>query len=260
MDYSKITYDLRDDVATILMDDPATLNAMSAGLATEMSHAIHRAEQEARSIVIGTSGRVFSAGGNLGEGGFDLDDPLRDIGAKLEPLVNPLILTMRDSPLPILTSVRGAAAGVGCGMALAGDLIIASESAFFLQAFSKVGLTPDGGSTYLLSKAIGRVRAMEMMLLGERIPAAQALEWGLINRVVPDDALDDAAQELAKKLAAGPVSLGMIKASAWAALEAPLEKQLLTERRFQLKAGRTRDFAEGVAAFREKRAAKFQGQ
>lgn len=260
MSYTKITYVVCDDVATIRMDDPQKLNAMSAELATEMMEALHRAEREARAIVIGTTGRAFSAGANLGEGGFDVDDPARDIGARLEPYINPLILAMRDSPLPVVTSVRGAAAGVGCGLSLAGDMIIASESAFFLQAFSKVGLTPDGGATYLLSKAIGRVRAMELMLLGERLYAARALEWGLINRVVPDDELDSATQELAVKLAKGPRSLGMTKASAWAALENSLEKQLLTERRYQFAAGQTDDCVEGVKAFREKRAPRFAGR
>lgn len=259
MDYTKITYGVRDGVATIRMDDPDKLNAMSIELAGEMIQALHRAEREARAIVIGSTSRAFSAGGNLGEGGFNIDDPERDMGEKLEPYVNPLILAMRDSPLPVITSIRGAAAGVGCGIGLAGDLIIAAESAFFFQAFCKIGLTPDGGATYFLSKAIGRVRAMELMLLGEKLHAPKALEWGLVNRVVPDDELDDATQELAVQLAKGPRSLGMIKASAWAALEAPLEKQLLTERRYQLAAGRTNDCAEGVKAFREKRVPDFKG-
>ncbi|AUW57107.1 2-(1,2-epoxy-1,2-dihydrophenyl)acetyl-CoA isomerase [Sphingobium sp. SCG-1] len=260
MKYGKIQYELRDNVATILLNDPEKLNAMSRELAAEMTHGIRRAEGEARAIVIGTTGRVFSAGGDLGEGGFDMDDPQRDLGEKLEPFINPLILAMRDSPLPVITSIRGAAAGVGCGIGLAGDLIIAAEKAFFYLAFCKIGLSPDGGSSYFLSQAIGRVRAMELMLLGERLYAPKALEWGLINRVVSDEELSAATHELATRLAQGPRSLGMIKASAWSALDAPLEKQLLLERRNQRTAGLTEDCYEGVAAFREKRPPIFKGR
>ncbi len=260
MAYTKLLYELIRDVAFIRLNDPDVLNAMSSTLGQELLQALRRAEGEARAILLGSVGRAFCSGANLGDGGFELDDPERDAGARLENIFNPMILQMRASKLPIVTAIRGAAAGVGCGIACAGDLIVAGEGAFFYQAFRHVGLTPDGGSTYLLSKAIGRVRAMEMMLLGTKLLAPQALEWGLINRVVPDDQVDEEGLALATELAKGPRSLGLIKASAWAALESSLEQQLATERGYQRDAGRTDDFVEGVMSFREKRPAAFKGK
>ncbi len=260
MTYTKLLYELAGDVAVIRLNDPAVLNAMSTPLGLELLDALRRAETEARAILIGAEGRAFCSGANLAEGGFDLADPDRDAGVRLESIFNPMILGMRASRLPIVTAVKGAAAGVGCGIACAGDMIVAGESAYFYQAFRHVGLTPDGGSTYLLSKAIGRVRAMEMMLMGTKIGAAQALDWGLINRVVPDDRLDEEALKIATELAKGPRALGLIKASAWAALESSLEDQLARERSFQREAGQTEDFVEGVASFREKRPAAFKGR
>jgi 2-(1,2-epoxy-1,2-dihydrophenyl)acetyl-CoA isomerase len=167
---------------------------------------------------------------------------------------------MRACELPIVTAVRGAAAGVGCGIACAGDIIVAGEGAFFYQAFCKVGLSPDGGSSYLLSKAIGRARAMEMMLLGAKLPAAKALDWGLVNRLVPDDQVDEEGLKLAAELAQGPRSLAFIKAAAWAGLESSLADQLDRERDFQRRAGRTEDFVEGVSSFKERRKPTFHGR
>lgn len=260
MAYSMVEYERIGDVAVLRLNDPATLNAMSATMGEELRDALGRAEREARAILIGGAGRAFCSGANLGEGGFRLDDPDRDAGVRLETLFNPLILAMRASSVPIVTAVRGAAAGIGCAIACAGDLIVAGEGAYFYQAFRDIGLIPDGGSTYLLAQAIGRVRAMEMMLLGTKLRAPQALEWGLINRVVPDEQVDEKGLKLAAALASGPRSLGLIRAAAWAALEAPLDEQLARERDFQRDAGRTEDFLEGVTAFREKRPAAFKGR
>jgi 2-(1,2-epoxy-1,2-dihydrophenyl)acetyl-CoA isomerase len=258
--YSKISYDVVDQVAFIQLNDPETLNAMSLEMACELLDAVKRAQGEARAILLGAVGRAFCSGAFLSDTDGHLNDPDRDVGVALETTLNPLILEMRSSPLPIVSALRGAVVGIGCGIALAADLIIAGESAFIYQAFRHVGLTPDGGSTYLLAKAIGRVRAMEVMLLGEKLKAPKALEWGLINRVVPDHEVDQAGLELAGQLARGPRSLGMIKASAWAALESPLEEQLGRERTFQREACRTDDFIEGVQAFLEKRPPSFSGR
>jgi len=259
MTYEKILYEIVDDVAFIRMNDPATLNAMSNQMGEEVLDALWRGEKEARAILLGSVGRGFCSGANLAEGGIDLSDPHRDMGGRLDGVFNPIIYQMRAAEIPVITAVRGPAAGVGCGIALAGDLIVAGEGAVFLQAFRNIGLAPDGGSSYLLTRAIGRPRAMEMMLLGEKLRAATALEWGLINRVVADDDVDTAGLALAKQLATGPKSLGIIKRVAWAALDASFETALSNERVGQREAGRTKDFIEGVAAFRGKRPAQFKG-
>jgi 2-(1,2-epoxy-1,2-dihydrophenyl)acetyl-CoA isomerase len=167
---------------------------------------------------------------------------------------------MKEIEQPVVTAVRGAAAGVGCGLAMAGDLIVCGEGGFFLQAFRHVGLVPDGGSTWLLARAVGRVRAMEMMLLGDRVYGKQALEWGLVNRCVPDDEVESAAMDLAQNLARGPRSLGIIKRIAWAATDCSLETALSNERMGQREACRTEDFVEGVTAFAAKRAPEFKGR
>lgn len=260
MAYEKILYELVDGVAIVRLNDPDTLNALSQSLAEELRDAMGRGQSEGRAILLGSVGRAFCSGANLADSGFDLADPQRDVGTRLEMVFNPLILEMRASAVPIVTAVRGAAAGIGCAFACMGDLIVAGESAYFFQAFGHIGLVPDGGSTYLLAKAIGRVRAMEMMLLGTKLKAAQALEWGLVNRVVADDLVDAEALKLAAGLARGPRSLGYIRAAAWAGLETPLETQLELERALQREACRTDDFVEGVQAFRDKRPPTFTGR
>lgn len=261
MDYKKIQFEVIDDVAVVRLNDPAVLNAFDLTMTEELSEAIDHAASTARALLLTSVGRAFSAGANLtGDLGGEGDDGLPDAGAVLESTINPLMLKLSRLPIPFVTAVRGAAAGVGCSLAIAGDLIVASESAYFLQAFSRIGLVPDGGSSWLLMRAVGRARAMEMMLLGERLPAAKALEWGLINRLTSEDELDGTALDLARKLAAGPTrSLGMIRETAWTAADKDFVDVLATERRLQREAGRTEDHHEGVAAFFEKRAPRFTG-
>ncbi len=172
MTFKKIRYALGDDIAVITMADPATLNAAGIDMVGELKRALVRASSEARCVLLTGEGRGFCSGANLAAG-----FPEDGIEAMLRTHYNPLILAFRDLPIPFVTAVNGAAAGMGCMFALMGDLIVASESAYFLQAFRRIGLVPDGGSTYVLSRMIGRARAMEMMLLGEKVPAAQALAW-----------------------------------------------------------------------------------
>ncbi len=267
MDYTKIKVEVTDGVAVVTLNDPATMNAAGLDLATELSHAfsnIAAGNLPARAVVLTGEGRGFCSGANLGGGGAagrELDvDGKPDAGRALETVYNPLVSQMRDLPVPLVTAVNGAAAGVGCSFALLGDLIIAAESAYFLQAFRRIGLVPDGGSTYLLTRAVGRARAMEMALLGEKISAAKALEWGLVNRVVEDADLKTAAIALAKELASGPASLGAIRKLIWEGLDNDWNGQLTAERKAQKVAGKSEDFIEGVSAFLQKRVAAFKGR
>jgi 2-(1,2-epoxy-1,2-dihydrophenyl)acetyl-CoA isomerase len=260
MQYDKLNYDLIDGIASIRLNDPATLNAISPAMGQDLLHALRRASNEARCIMIGGEGRAFCSGASLSEGHFDLNDPHRDVGARLDDVFNPVIMAMKNAPVPVITVVGGVAAGIGCGIAMAGDLVLCGESGYFFYAFRRMGLVPDGGSSWLLTQAVGRVRALRLMLLGEKLPAARAVEWGVATSVFPDDALHAEALAIARDMASGPRSLGLIKRVSWAAAEQALEATLALERRAQQEAGRSDDFAEGVAAFREKRPAQFQGR
>jgi len=268
MDYKKIKVSRDGAVAVITLADPATMNAAGVDTAAELLHAFKAAStgpDKARAILLTGEGRGFCSGANLsanpGGGGGSLDgDGKPDAGAALETTYNPLVTYIREMATPLVTAVNGAAAGVGCSLALLGDLIVAAESAYFLQAFRRIGLVPDGGSTYLLPRMIGRARAMEMALLGDRVPAAQALDWGLVNRVVADGALMAEAMKLAQALATGPASLGLSRQIMWASLDSDWAAQLHRERIAQRDAGKTEDFREGVSAFLSKRPAAFTGK
>lgn len=258
---SKVRYELRESVAVITLYDPGTMNAAGLDMIEDLSAAFDRAEKEARGALLTGEGKGFCSGANLspssgplGGGGAGFD-----AGAALDTHYNPFILKLKGLSIPFVTAVNGAAAGVGCSMALMGDLIVAGESAYFLQAFRRIGLVPDGGSTWLLPRKIGRARAMEMMLLGDKISARQALDWGLVNRCVSDDRLQEEALILAKRLADGPKAISMIREIAWSAFDHDLPAQLTVERMKQRDAGRTEDFVEGVTAFLQKREAHFKG-
>jgi 2-(1,2-epoxy-1,2-dihydrophenyl)acetyl-CoA isomerase len=230
-------------------------------MVTELREAFTVAAREARCAVLTGAERAFSSGAKLTGGPPPTDDSgTIDLGRVLEEAYNPFVVQLRDLPIPFITAVNGAAAGIGCSFALMGDLIVAGESAYFLQAFRRVALAPDGGSTYLLPRMLTRARAMELMLLGEKLPAAKALEWGLINRCVPDADLMATATALARELAAGPTkALAATRKLVWGSLDAALEDQLQAERVAQRDAGRTSDFVEGVSAFAQKRRADFKG-
>lgn len=255
---SLVIHEKQGDVAIIRMNDVKTMNAASLAMADELLDAFGMAARESRAIVFTGEGRGFCSGPNLF--GLDLQAPDYDAGAPLASHFNPMMRMLRNLPIPLVTAVNGVAAGIGCVLALAGDIILASEQAYFLQAFRRVALVPDGASAFLLTRAIGRVRAMEMMLLGEKIPAAKALDWGLINRVIKHEGLEDAALAVASELAAGPVmALGMIRKMCWDSLETGFEDQLAADREMQRVVGGTADHREGFAAFIEKRSARFTG-
>lgn len=267
MSFEKITYELDGDIAIIAFDDPKTLNAAGIDTASELLVALEMAGKQARATIITGKGRGFCSGANLSGGldGRQSDDGKPkgefDAGKALDSHYNPLVTAIRQHPHPVITAVNGPAAGVGCSIALLGDMIICAESAYFLQAFRRIGLVPDGGSTYLLPRAVGRARAMELALLGEKLPAAKALEWGMVNKVVADDALMDEALTLARTLSEGPTrALAMTRQLIWDGGEADWAEQIQAERMAQRAAGRTKDNKEGVKAFLEKRPAKFTGE
>jgi 2-(1,2-epoxy-1,2-dihydrophenyl)acetyl-CoA isomerase len=261
MAYAKIKFERDGDVASITMADPATLNAIDTDMSDEMADAFKRASAEARCVLLTGEGRAFSSGANLNTPRQAVDDQGRiDVGARLQDHYNPFVTMLRDLPIPWISAVNGAAAGIGCSFALLADLIVAGESAYFLQAFRRIGLVPDGSATYHLPRMTTRARAMEMMLLGEKLPAAKALEWGLINRCVPDAELMPTALALAHELANGPTkTLGLIRKLGWVSQDALWDEQLQAERESQRVAGYTEDFREGVTAFLQKRKAEFKG-
>lgn len=265
MEFELLKLDIDGAVATLTFNDPDALNAMSAPMLESMGKAldiIADPDTGVRCLILTGAGRGFCAGANIAPGGAGTRDDngrLPDAGAGLERVYHPLLRQLRNLHCPIVSAVNGPCAGVGMSFALMGDMVIAGKSAFFLQAFRRIGLVPDGGATYLLPRLIGLARAKELALLGERLPAEKALEWGLINRVVEDDALLDQAKQVAAELAKGPMSLGMIRNLLWTSIDATYEEQLNNERWAQQTAGWSDDFAEGVRAFNDKRDANFNG-
>jgi 2-(1,2-epoxy-1,2-dihydrophenyl)acetyl-CoA isomerase len=214
-----------------------------------------------RVVVITGAGRAFSAGADL-KAGFDATPAGHpDVGTALRERYHPIIAGLRRMPKPVVAAVNGPAVGIGCSLALACDLVVARESAYFLLAFVNIGLVPDGGSSLLVPERVGLARAAEMAMLGERIGARQALEWGLINRVTADDELDATVDALAARLAAGPTRAyagAKHQLDAW--LFARLDAQLELEAGMQQEAAESADFREGVLAFLEKRPPAFEGR
>lgn len=262
--FEKITVTTEDGVMVLAFNDPAAMNAVTKSMVRELSAAVAIAEDPAqgvRALVITGTGRGFCAGANLSDPEGLTGEGVPDVGAVLEEFYNPLFKRLRDLRVPIVTAVNGAAAGVGMSFALMGDMVVAAKSASFLQAFAKIGLVPDGGSSWLLPRLVGRARAIELALMAEKLPAEKALEWGLINRVVEDADLMPTAMEIAGRLAKGPTkTLGMIRKMMQASLESSYDQQLDLERQLQRAAGQTADFQEGVAAFLQKRPAQFAGK
>jgi 2-(1,2-epoxy-1,2-dihydrophenyl)acetyl-CoA isomerase len=265
MKHGRVLLEIEGGVATMTLHDPAVLNAFGMKLREDMSDALDQVETSAaRCLLITGAGRAFCSGANLN----DPDRPPRDREAEargevktdLEAWYNPTFMRLRGLDMPVIAAINGIAAGAGMSLALSADLKLAARSASFLQAFARIGLVPDCGSSWLLPRLIGQSRALELSLLAERLPADRALAWGMINRVVDDEGLMREASVLARNLAEGPRSLGLIRRLYWESLENGYAEQLALEAKLQTMAGLTEDFAEGVAAFREKRAARFTGR
>jgi 2-(1,2-epoxy-1,2-dihydrophenyl)acetyl-CoA isomerase len=259
-----VTLQRRGAVATIELDRPDAMNAWNRELGEELRTVVERtaADADVRAVVITGAGRAFSAGADLKDAGFDLTaDGHPDVQSALTERYHPIITGIREMPKPVIAAVNGPAAGIGCSLALACDLVIAAESAYFLLAFVNIGLVPDGGSSVLIPERIGFARASEMAMLGERLPARRALEWGLINRVVGDATLMSEAEALADRLANGPTrSYAGTKRQLNAWQFARLEDQLALEASIQQELAGSRDFVEGVTAFVQKREPRFEGR
>lgn len=265
MAYERIKLDYDGPVAVLKFAHTEVMNAVSLPMLSELKDALDQLvepERGVRALILTGEGRGFCAGANLSDGRMGTNEPRRsDAGDALETAYHPIMRRLRNLPMPLVTAVNGPAAGVGMSFAMMGDMILAARSAYFLQAFRRIGLVPDGGSTWLLPRLVGLARAKELSLMGDRLPADKALEWGMINRVYDDAALMPEALKLAQELASGPtVALGLIHRLYWESPHNTYEEQLDLERTLQKTCGRSSDFREGVKAFLEKRPAKFDGR
>ena len=258
---SEVLYHAADAVATITLNRPAMLNALNMGLMSELHAAIQRvgADESVRAVIVTGAGRGFSAGADLTT--TAPQGELRDLGKSLRERYHPVIEGMRNLPKPIITAVNGVAAGAGMSIALAGDIVLAGTSGSFLQAFSKIGLVPDAGSTYFLPRYVGEVRARALAMLADKISAGEALQYGMVWKVYPDEELMAQAQKLATHMAKMPTrAYALIKQALNGSLDHSLAEQLEIEADLQRQAGMTEDFREGVAAFLAKRAPVFKGR
>ena len=263
MDYETVLVERRGGELRITLNRPEAMNAWNKQFGFDLRDAIERAaeDDEVRAVVITGAGRAFSSGADL-KAGFDPTPSGRpDVRTVLNERYHPIITGIRRMPKPVLAAVNGPAVGIGLSLALAADLVIARESAYFLLAFVNIGLVPDGGSSLFVPERVGFARATEMAMLGEKIPARQALEWGLINRVAADEDFEREVDELAQRLANGPTrSYAGTKRQLNAWLYGRMDDQLALEADIQQQSAESGDFLEGVQAFLEKRPARFGGK
>ena len=252
-----------DGVMTLTLNRPSKLNSFNEEMHGALRAQVQRAhdDEAIRAVLLTGAGRAFCAGQDLGDRDPRNSTVAPDLGHTIETLYNPLLRLIRSLEKPVVCAVNGVAAGAGANIALACDIVIAARSAKFIQAFSKIGLLPDSGGTWSLPRLLGEARAKGLAMTAQPLSAETAAEWGMIWKVADDDRLMDEAQTLARQLAAGPTfGLGLIKQAIQAAAVNTLDQQLDLERDLQRKAGRSADYAEGVAAFLDKRPAEFTGK
>jgi 2-(1,2-epoxy-1,2-dihydrophenyl)acetyl-CoA isomerase len=260
--YEHLIWERDGSVGRLTLNRPDSLNAWTHDFGAELLRVVRddATDPDVRAVLVTGAGRGFSSGADLKEGFEPAADGRPDIRKELDELYHPIIAGVRQLEKPVVAAVNGPAVGIGASLALASDLVLAAESAFFGLAFVNIGLMPDGGSTLFVPAAVGKARAFQMALLGERVEAARALDWGLVNHVHPDDRLMDEANALVERLAAGPTrSYAASKRALNRMLYPDLEGQLDLEAELQHALARTDDFQEGVLAFVEKREAAFRG-
>ncbi len=263
MTYQHILFESTAGIARLTLNRPDRLNSFNTAMHGEVRAALAslRADSSARVLVLTGAGRGFCAGQDLSDRAVAPGGTAADLGESIEKNYKPLVLGLRALPIPVIAAVNGVAAGAGANIALACDLVIAARSASFVQAFSKLGLVPDSGGTWLLPRLVGTARALGLALLAEKLTAEQAAQWGLIWRCVDDAQLPELVNTLAAQLATAPTR-GLVRTrqamdGSWGRT---LEQQLDIERDYQRELGYTADYAEGVAAFTEKRAPRFSGR
>jgi 2-(1,2-epoxy-1,2-dihydrophenyl)acetyl-CoA isomerase len=267
MSYQTINFEVTDGIARLTLNRPDRLNSFNTTMHLEVRAALssimdgNKGEAKARVLVLTGAGRGFCAGQDLGDRAVAPGGASVDLGESIEKNYKPLVMTLRNLPMPVIGAVNGVAAGAGANIALACDLVIAARSASFVQAFEKLGLVPDSGGTWFLPRLVGTARAMGLAFLGEKLTAEQAAQWGLIWRCVDDGEFATVVDTLARQLAAAPTrGLARTKQAIYESWGRSLEQQLDAERDLQRELGYTADFAEGVAAFGEKRAPRFTGK
>lgn len=256
MTFKTILFEIADDVATLTLNRPAVMNALNTQMRSEIVQALTTLPAAVRVVVLTGAGRGFCSGQDLSDAGAspDLERILRE---EYEPMLR----AVTTCPVPVIAAVNGVAAGAGANLALAADVVIAADSASFIQAFTRIGLIPDAGGTWIVPRLVGQARAMGMMLFAEGVPAAQAAEWGLIWQALPDQAFAEGVAARAQALAKGPTAAFLAIRQAVAASGGnDMDAQLALEARLQGQAGRSADFTEGVAAFLQKRPAVFTGR
>jgi 2-(1,2-epoxy-1,2-dihydrophenyl)acetyl-CoA isomerase len=262
MSYETIVFDVSGGVARLTLNRPDRLNSFNTVMHGEVREALGSLKgSDARVLILTGAGRGFCAGQDLGDRAVAPGGAAVDLGESIEKNYKPLVMALRSLPMPVIAAVNGVAAGAGANIALACDLVIAAKSASFVQAFSKLGLVPDSGGTWVLPRLIGTARAMGLAFLGDKLPAEQAAQWGLIWRCVEDAELATTVDAIAQQFASAPTrGLALTKQAIYEGWGRTLEAQLDVERDYQRELGYSADYAEGVAAFTQKRPPQFKGR